>query len=62
MPTVVENRGLNRVHALIILGVLMLAILVGVLWASGMGRKPGPEAVGQPSYVLPDNRPSDAAG
>jgi hypothetical protein len=55
----------SRGPLLILLGVLMLAILAGVLWASGMNRKPvttqAEADAGQPSYVLPDNRPSDVA-
>lgn len=50
---------------LILVGALMVAILAGVIWASGMNRKPvrtqGHIDAGQPSYVLPDNRPSDVA-
>jgi hypothetical protein len=55
------GRGLGRVPALILLGVLMILILAGVLWVSGMTRDPGHPDVGAPTYRLPDNRPSDAA-
>ena len=55
----------GRVPLLVLLGVLMIAVLAGVIWASGMGREPvqtqAAADAGQPSYVLPDNRPSDAA-
>jgi hypothetical protein len=54
-------RGIGRVPALILLGVLMVAVLAGVLWASGMTSRPGHPDVGAPAYKLPDNRPSDAA-
>lgn len=56
-----QIRGLGRGPALIILAVLMIAILAGVLYASGMTRNPGPAAIGQPAYELPDHRTSDTA-
>jgi hypothetical protein len=55
------SRGLARGPAVIILGLLMLAVLAGVLWASGMVHRPGHPAIGQPAYQLPDHSTSDTA-
>jgi hypothetical protein len=52
---VVKGRG----PLVILLGVLMLAVLVGVLYASGMGRQPGHPSIGQPAYQLPDHSTTD---
>jgi hypothetical protein len=61
LPPSARTSTKGRVPLLLLLGVLMLAILAGVILASGMHRNPGPADVGQPTYKLPDNRPSDAA-
>jgi hypothetical protein len=52
---VLRNPAAGRVGFLVLLAVLMVAVLAGVLWASGMGRRPGNPAVGQPEYALPDH-------
>ena len=59
--TTPRTGGLGRGWALVLLGVLMLAVLVGVLLVSGMTRCAGPADFGGPSYVLSDNRHGDAA-
>jgi hypothetical protein len=57
----VMRSGPGRVPRLVLLGVLMLVVLAGTLWASGMGRSPGDPDAGRPTYQLPDNRPSDVS-
>ena len=56
-----HGRGLGRGPAVAILAVLMVAVLAGVLWASGMAARPGPPSIGQPAYQLPDHSTTDTA-
>lgn len=51
----------GRWPLLALTGVLMLAILGGVLFAAGMFTHPVESQIAEPVYLRPDNRPSDVA-
>lgn len=57
MPTqsTIETQRRSRGPMLLLLGVLMLAVLVGVLWAAGLSRNPAATAINQPEQAQADH-------
>lgn len=51
----------TRWSLLALTGALMLIILGGVLWGSGMLTNPMQSRIAEPVYLRPDNLPSDVA-
>lgn len=51
----------GRGPMVILLGVLMVAVLAVVLWASGIGRGPAHPSLSQPAYQLPDHSTTDTS-